>query len=108
MARRDLYTTDVSDRERSQLEYVLREEKRSAKRAAVPMVPVNQALAAEGVYAVESSRNVLRVLFISRDETLLNPTQQSLDGFVNLSDLFDEVHVLFCVPGLRQHILCCV
>ena len=100
MPRRDLYQTDVSDRERLQLEYVLREEKRNAERGTVPVVSVSQALAAESVYAVASSRNVVRVLFISRDETLLNPTQQSLDGFINLSDLFDEVHVLILRTGI--------
>lgn len=100
MSRRDLYQTDVSDRERSQLEYVLREEKRKDERGNVTMVPVTKALSDEGVYAVESSRNVVRVLFISRDETLLNPTQQTLDGFINLSDLFDEVHVLILRTGI--------
>jgi glycosyltransferase involved in cell wall biosynthesis len=100
MPRRDLYRTDVSDRERSQLEYVLREEKRKAEVGDVPMVSVTNALAGESVFAVETSRNVVRVLFISRDETLLNPTQQSLDGFINLSDLFDEVHILILRTGI--------
>lgn len=100
MPRRDLYQTDVSDRERSQLEYVLREEKRKSEQGDVQMVSVSKALSDDGVFSVATSRNVVRVLFISRDETLLNPTQQSLDGFINLSDLFDEVHILILRTGI--------
>lgn len=43
---------------------------------------------------------MVRTLFISRDERLLNPTEQTLDGFVSLSDLFDEVHIVILRVGL--------
>jgi glycosyltransferase involved in cell wall biosynthesis len=100
MAKVDLHNKDISERERASLEYVLAAEKRLQRGPDVPVVPVAEALKEKSVYEVTTTRDVVRVLFISRDETLLNPTKQSLDGFINLSDLFDEVHILILRTGI--------
>jgi glycosyltransferase involved in cell wall biosynthesis len=96
MPRSDLYHRDASDRERSLLERELT----ATTKNQVPVVPVAEARFGEGLYEPAIMRNVVRVLFISRDETLLNPTQQTLDGFIALSDLFDEVHILILRQGI--------
>ena len=97
---RRLYRSDASQLARSQLDYVLDAKELPQHDVAGERVSVEEAIRGEGVYEVQSDRDITRVLFISRDPTLLNPTQQSLDGFVNLSDLFDEVHVLILRHGI--------
>ncbi|MBY0309605.1 glycosyltransferase [Patescibacteria group bacterium] len=100
MAKVDLYNKDISERERASLDYVLAAEKRLKNGADVPVVSVEQALKEESVYEAATTRDIVRVLFISLDETLLNPTKQSLDGFIDLSELFDEVHILILRTGI--------
>ena len=90
MARRDLSTRDVSDFAAGELEYVLTREKKSE---AEPTVSVEEAMASKPVFRANDSRDVTRVLFISTDIELLNPTKQTLDGYTDLSDLFEEVHI---------------
>lgn len=99
MARRDLSHTDASVAERSTLEYVLTRERQRAD--TTKYLSVEEAINEEAVYTAESDRDVTRVLFISRDESLLNPEQQSLDGYTNLADLFDEVHILILRQGIE-------
>lgn len=100
MARKDLSQVDATDYERSALDYVLAAEKRA--RDTTKYVPVAEAMREASVYEYSSDRNVTRVLFISQDESLLNPARQSLDGFINLSDLFDEVHILILRQGIES------
>ncbi|HMO82773.1 MAG TPA: glycosyltransferase [Candidatus Paceibacterota bacterium] len=98
MSRKDLSRFDASDYERSALEHVLTKEAQ-AKDDTV-YVSVEEAIKEDPVYEHQSSRDVTRVLFISQDESLLNPTEQSLDGYTNLADLFDEVHILILRQGI--------
>ncbi len=100
MARKDLSQVDATDYERSALDYVLAAEKRACD--TTKYVPVAEAMREASVYEYSSDRNVTRVLFISQDESLLNPARQSLDGFINLSDLFDEVHILILRQGIES------
>lgn len=97
MAKRDLGTIDASVRATNELEYILRDSK---KKEDVPKVTVEEALKQQRVYQSNTTRNVTRVLFISQDTSLLNPTKQSLDGFLNVSDLFEEVHILILRQGI--------
>ncbi len=97
---RNLSQVDASEYERSSLEYVLEKERK--EKDDTKYLSVEEALTGEAVYQVKSSRDITRVLFISQDESLLNPTQQSLDGYTNLSDLFDEVHVLILRQGIES------
>ncbi|MEN9920423.1 MAG: hypothetical protein RL538_316 [Candidatus Parcubacteria bacterium] len=96
MAKRSLGMEDASSRASSELEYVLRDSK---KTEAVPRVTVEEALAQPRILQ-PGSRNVTRALFISRDTSLLNPETQTLDGFLKLSDLFEEVHILILRQGI--------
>lgn len=99
MARRDLSKRDASDYAASELNYIIKSKQLNAK-ATVPTVSVKQAMAGKRVYEVSSDRNITRVLFISQNTALLNPTQQSLDGFIDISSLFDEVHILILREGI--------
>ena len=96
---RRLYRGDASEHAASQIEYLLNEERRRAAGEETG-VSVEEAVRGEGVFEYRSERDITRALFISRDPTLLNPTQQSLDGFLDLSDLFDEVHILILRQGI--------
>ena len=98
MARKDLSRRDASEYERSSLEYVLEKERKAND--TTRYLSVEEALQDEAVYVAPSNRDVTRVLFISADESLLNPTQQSLDGYTNIADLFDEVHILMLRTGI--------
>jgi len=99
MARRDLRQQDASIHAASELEYILRSEKRTLD-PAVPTVSAHEAMTGKPVFQVKSDRDVTRVLFISYNTELLNPTQQSLDGYINISELFDEVHILILRQGI--------
>lgn len=90
------------ERSRQQLEYVLQAKKKLNVHSdeVVELVSVEQSLLSDAVYRDTSGRDITRVLFISRDESLLNPTTQSLDGFLDVSLLFDEVHILLLRTGI--------
>jgi len=97
----DLANTDVSLRQQQTLDYLLAEEVNAKKRkAAGPKVSIAEARHGEAHYEVESDRETTRLLFISQDTSLLNQTTQSLDGYLNLSDVFDEVHIVVLQVGL--------
>ncbi len=96
---RNLSRVDASENERYSLEYVLEKEKRDKDNTRY--LSVAEAVNEEAVYEVKSDRDITRILFISQDESLLNPVQQSLDGYINLSDLFDEVHILILRQGIE-------
>lgn len=100
MSRRDLSNRDASSHATSELDYIISSEKKSAK-PFVPSVTAEQAMTSDRILETKSTRDVTRVLFISQNTALLNPAQQSLDGYVNISDLFDEVHVLILRQGIK-------
>lgn len=100
MARRDLSTRDVSEHAASELEYIITRDKKSDE-PVVPTVSVEEAMSHERVFKRVSNRDVTRVLFVSSNTRLLNPTQQSLDGYINISELFDEVHILILRKGIK-------
>lgn len=97
MAKRDLSNSDASVRASLELDSILRGDK---KKPAAPRMTVEQALNLAPVVKNISTRNVTRVLFISQDMSLLNPETQSLDGFLDLSDMFDEVHIVLLREGI--------
>lgn len=100
MPRRDLSNFDASSHANSELDYIISSDKKAAQ-PIIPSVTPEQAMSAARLLETKTTRDVTRVLFISQDTELLNPTQQSLDGYVNISDLFDEVHVLILRPGIE-------
>ena len=91
---------DVSERQRDELESALIRSKYSSDQD-IPRVSVTEARLGKSQVEVLSERDTTRLLFISRDTTLLNQTTQSLDGYLNVSDIFDEVHVVILQPGIR-------
>jgi glycosyltransferase involved in cell wall biosynthesis len=99
MPRRDLSHRDASTHAASELEYIIRKDSKLAQ-PSVPSVTAEQAMREQRVFEMSSNRNVTRVLFISGNSELLNPTQQTLDGYINISDLFDEVHILILREGI--------
>jgi glycosyltransferase involved in cell wall biosynthesis len=93
---------DVADRQRDVLDYVLKSEEQSSL-PSVPRVSVREARAGETQVEFTSTRETTRLLFISRDTSLLNQTTQTLDGYLNLCDVFDEVHIVILQTGLPPH-----
>ena len=61
---------------------------------------MQKALSGRRLLKISSDRNVTRVLFVSRNTDLLSPTEQSLDGYLDVSGLFAEVHILILREGI--------
>ncbi|MBP6881359.1 MAG: glycosyltransferase [Candidatus Pacebacteria bacterium] len=99
MARRDLSYRDASAHAASELQSIIRSDKRLAQ-SDVKKVTAEQGMRGNRVYQVSSNRNITRVLFISQNTELLNPITQSLDGYIDIRDLFDEVHILILRQGI--------
>jgi len=95
----DLSKYDAAERQRDVLDYVLREEK-EAKRPAVKLESVDSAKHGSLQYQATSDRIATRLLFISQDASLLNQTQQTLDGYLDLTEVFDEVHIVILRQGI--------
>jgi len=100
MSRRDLSNRDFSRHASGELEYVINKQAGLAAEK-VPTTTAQEAMSEDRVVEYESSRDVTRVLFISQDTELLNPVRQTLDGYLNISDVFDEVHILVMRKGLQ-------
>ncbi len=96
----DVTTSDASERQRQTLDYVLAEaDQIKKKRDQGPKVSVKEARQGDSHYEMTSTRETTRLLFISQDTSLLNQTTQSLDGYLNLRDVFDEVHIVILQRG---------
>lgn len=96
----DVALNDARDRQIQTLDYVLDEANKAKKnRNQDPKVSVNEARHGEAHFEVTSTRETTRLLFISQDTSLLNQTTQSLDGYLNLRDVFDEVHIVILQRG---------
>lgn len=100
MARRDLSKRNYAEHATGELDYVLKKREEDQKEK-VKTVTAEEAMTEERVLEYESARDVTRVLFISRNTDLLNPTQQTLDGYLNISDVFDEVHIIVLRQGIQ-------
>lgn len=98
MAKRDLSLVDASSHASEELEQILR---RTSAEVGAPQISVEEALSQPRLVVPDGTRDITRVLFISQDTSLLNPEKQSLDGFVSLADLFEEVHLLVLRTGIK-------
>jgi glycosyltransferase involved in cell wall biosynthesis len=96
MAKEDIANLDASVRASNELQSIIKKESGKGEKR----MSVEDALKQPRVAKSEEGRTALRVLFISRDESLLNPDTQSLDGFLRLKDLFEEVHILILREGI--------
>ncbi len=97
MAKEDIANLDASVRASHELQSVLTKSNSANKES---RMSVEEALQAPRVAKSDEGRTALRVLFISQDQSLLNPETQSLDGFLSLKDLFEEVHILILREGI--------
>ena len=100
MARRDL-SRDSTTHAAGELDYILKKTAKHSESTSVPSVTAEQAMREERLVQHQSQRDVTRVLFISQNVELLNPTQQTLDGYLDISDVFDEVHILILRQGIK-------
>lgn len=100
MARRNL-SRDSTSHANSELDLILKETSKARRVDAVPSVTAEQAMKEARLVQHQSQRDITRVLFISQDLELLNPTHQSLDGYLDISEVFDEVHILVLRKGIR-------
>lgn len=98
MSRRDLSSADASVSAASELEYVIRSEKE--KDTNEKRVSAQEAMSQAPVFQSDNTRDVTRVLFVSQNTALLNPSQRTLDGYLDLESLFDEVHILILRQGI--------
>ena len=96
--RNRLSDRDASERENVMLDTALRGT--TAQQSNEKLVSVEEAIAGKRMFSSAVKRSALRVLFISQDTRLLNPSTQSLDGYVQLKDLFEEVHILILRTGI--------
>jgi glycosyltransferase involved in cell wall biosynthesis len=64
-----------------------------------PRIPIAEARFGQTQVDIDSSRDTTRLLIISQDASLLNQTTQTLDGYVNIADVFDEVHIIVLQQG---------
>ena len=99
MSRRDLSTADASSSAASELQYVIHSEKQSLQ-PEEKRVSAQEAMTQAPVFQANTDRDVTRVLFVSQNEALLNPSQRTLDGYLDLESLFDEVHILILRQGI--------
>jgi glycosyltransferase involved in cell wall biosynthesis len=100
MARRDL-SRDSTSHAAGELDYILKQTANSSGEASVPSVTAEEAMQEARLVEHKSQRDITRVLFISQNRELLNPTQQTLDGYLDISDVFDEVHILVLRHGIK-------
>lgn len=98
MGNKDLSNYDASHRAGNELDTVLRSVTQNLKPE--KKITVTQALQQKPLAKIKIKRSAVRVLFISQDTTLLNPATQSLDGFLDLKDMFEEVHILILRTGI--------
>ncbi len=96
MAKEDIANLDASVRASNELQSIIKQKSNKEEKR----VSVEEALKQPRVAKGDEGRTSLRVLFISQDESLLNPETQSLDGFLRLKDLFEEVHILILREGI--------
>lgn len=100
MARRDLSNKNFSEHASGELDSIIKRQA-DEKKTAVPTVTAEEAMREKRMLEYKSTRDVTRVLFISQNTELLNPTKQSLDGYLNISEVFDEVHILILRQGIE-------
>lgn len=85
---------DPSKKAEHILDYVLEDTSEEAIAERVIQSSVEDELHKESVLITESSRKKTRVLFITRDVTILEEGSTAQLHFKNLADVFDEIHII--------------
>lgn len=89
---------DISERQQNVLNKLL-SSKQSAKHSVINNSNLEEARFGKALYEVETTRDQTRILFISHDEGLLSGGAHSIDGYLNLGEVFDEVHIILLRTG---------
>lgn len=97
MKKNDLSHSDISERQQKELSQMLSSSKSGG--GLVNKTNLEEARFGETLYEVSATRDQTRVLFISRDEGLLGGGAHSIDGYLNLGEVFDEVHIVLIRTG---------
>ncbi len=87
----------TASRAESQLNAILSDVPKAT--AVVSQESVAAARSAAAVTTTTSNRTAVRVLFLTTDTNILTDAVTSLDGYVALADIFDEVHVVVLRVG---------
>lgn len=93
MKKNPLYHSDISERQQNELSRMLAKDNKNNS-VFTTVEDVNEARFGKTLYEAPTTRDQTRVLFISRDEGLLSGGGQSVDGYLGLGDVFDEVHIV--------------
>ena len=88
---------DQSRRAEAVLDYILHGENAEGQ-VAEEGVAVSEALKARPVIDIDTGRTSSRVLFVTTNEAVLESNSLDCGYYLNLSGVFDEVHVLVLVP----------
>ncbi len=90
----------VEARAQGALDVVLNQTYQNARRAHTEtQVPVSVARQTP-LLTPTTGRSHARALFITTDVSILSQTTKSLDGFLNISDVFDEVYIMVLRTGI--------
>lgn len=89
--------TDIVDRAAAELKQSINKPTASSN---TPKITVAEAMRAAPITVRDDTRDVVRVFFISTDTELLSPIKQTLDGYLDVATVFDEVHILVMRTGI--------
>jgi len=92
--------TPFQNRNQELLQSLIEDVTRPAPQSAESFMTIDEARNGSTLYKKVSTRDATRILFISRDTSLLNPMHQTLDGYMRLSEVFDEVHIVVLRTGI--------
>ncbi len=62
------------------------------------VISIEEALKQRPILDKDTGRNQSRVLFVSTDESLLEPNTASRNHYLKMSPLFDEIHIMVLIP----------
>lgn len=84
--------SDISERQQNDLSKML--SKRADQGVLAEEGSLEEARFGDTLYEVQTTRDKTRILFISSDENLMKGGAHSIDGYLNLGQVFDEVHIV--------------
>lgn len=99
MPKNPLSHSDISERQQNELNRALSTRN---KDNITTSEEVQMARFGQTIYEVPVTRDQTRVLLISRDEGLLSGGASSINGYLGLEDVFDEVHILLLRTNKNQ------
>lgn len=99
MKKHDLSHYDIAERQQKELNNILSGKQKGGNTSIITKANLEEARFGKMLYEVQTTRDQTRILFISRDEGLLGGGAHSIDGYLNLGEVFDEVHIVLMRTG---------